>query len=498
MPTKEDAQLYMNIFACCLKIVDMFPQAFNEITSISHYDKVAIDTVKMMDTIWKQGIQAFFSYMSNFLSEIENNKNKSIKYIQAFEICKWMDMRITYLVQYDMTREFSLWPLIPLCRDKYVKIGALNTNYKETGIWINPKFEILSAYTFIDGEEKQKRIANRDIFKNANGHLLHCSYIHWNGKHEVLNVIIPNDSIIEKNNEILRVAFAPISDSKELIHSEETLIVRNGIEEKGVKVKCVGDTEMLKTRICNDWMLACDCKTDILFMPELLGTIDSEKNNNNYNEYIFQLSIEALAEGKMTPCITALPSYWKDGKNSVSILYQEGKILAAQEKHVPFVDEKNHVIEALKDTVPWKTVLLHIPYIHRIAIVICAEFLANQSEHIYDFICGELGATLILVPSYSQGEQDFINVLSSLKSYGTTVIWGNCCGAIRSEEKGIGGCGLAGRQDTIIFGDYCECGNCCDNIKACLFQIDIPLKYQVKKVGNKKDINIVRHIIKQK
>ena len=53
-------------------------------------------------------------------------------------------------------------------------------------------------------------------------------------------------------------------------------------------------------------------------------------------------------------------------------------------------------------------------------------------------------------------------------------------------------------QDAIIFGDCCECGNSCDDIKACLFQIDIPLKYEVKKVGNRKDINIVRHIIKQK
>lgn len=498
MPTKEDAQLYMNLLSRCLKIVDEFPGAFNEINSILHYEEVADEIFNLMDTLWKQGIQAFLFHVAHLLNEIENHEDESVKFVKAFETCKWMDMRITYLLQHDAATEFSLWSLIPMCRDKYVKTGALNTNYEDTGIWINPKFEILSTYTLIDGEEKQKRIANRDIFENANGHLLHCSYIRWDGKHEVINVIIPNDSIIEKNKDILRIAFSPLSDNKKLLETENISIVRNGIEKAGINVKCVGDAEILRERICNDWMLACDCEADILFMPELIGTEDSERSSNGYNETILRLSMEALAEGKATPCITALPSYWNEGENRVSILYQDGKILETQEKHVPYVDEKNHVVEALKETVPWKTVLLHIPYIHRIAIEICAEFLANQSEHVYEFICGELGATLILVPSYSRGEQDFINVLSGLKSYGATVIWGNCCGAIRSEEKGIGGCGLAGTQDAIVFGDCCECGNSCDDIKACLFQIDIPLKYEVKKVGNRKDIIIVRHIIKQK
>ena len=45
-----------------------------------------------------------------------------------------------------------------------------------------------------------------------------------------------------------------MSDSKKLVQAEETLIVRNGIEEKGINVKCVGDAEILRRRMCNDWM----------------------------------------------------------------------------------------------------------------------------------------------------------------------------------------------------------------------------------------------------
>ena len=497
MPTKEEAQMYMNTLAEYLKIVEEFPRPFNEITTIYGYETIATETVNRMDRIWEQGLEDFFFYIADFLKEIENSENQSSKFIQAIEVCKWMDMRITYLIQYDTTKEFSLWPLVPLSGDCPVKVGALNTNYEETGIWINPKYEILSTYIFREGEVQEKKIANRDAFKNANGFLKNCSCIHWDGTHEILNVVIPNESIIEKSNGILRVGFAPMSDSKKLIQSEETRVVFNGIEESGVKVALACDVESLETRMYNDWRLACDSGVDILFMPELLGTRDDEETNSGYNEHIFQLSIEAFAEGKGVPCVTVLPSYWREGKNSASILYQDGKILGVQEKHVPYVDKTKHIIEALKVTIPWETVLLHIPHIHRVAVVICAEFLANESQKIHDFICGELGATLILVPSYSPGEQDFINVLPGLRRYGATTIWGNCCGAIRSAEKGIGGCDLPGGKNTVILGDSCVCGNSCEGVNACLFRMDIPLRQTVKKVGNKKDENIVRHIIKK-
>lgn len=90
MPTKEDAQLYMNLLARCLKIVDEFPGAFNEINSILHYSEVADEIFNLMNTLWEQGIQTFLFHVLHLLNEIENQEDVSVKFIKAFEICKWL------------------------------------------------------------------------------------------------------------------------------------------------------------------------------------------------------------------------------------------------------------------------------------------------------------------------------------------------------------------------------------------------------------------------
>ena len=41
------------------------------------------------------------------------------------------------------------------------------------------------------------------------------------------------------------------------------------------------------------------------------------------------------------------------------------------------VDNKGHKMEALSELQEWSTILIHVPNFHRIAIVICAEFLAD-------------------------------------------------------------------------------------------------------------------------
>lgn len=219
---------------------------------------------------------------------------------------------------------------------------------------------------------------------------------------------------------------------------------------------------------------------DIFFTPELLGTSLSEKNDGEYNSFLWECSNLRLASGKNVPLLTILPSYWSDNYNRSTIVSLDGQIIGHQEKHIPFVDKKAHKMEALAEIQEWSTVLIHIPNVHRIAIVICAEFLSDQ-DRIQKFLCGSLGATLLIVPSYSRGEQDFINALPALKCYGTTIIWGNCCGAVASNEKAIGGCGIAGTTQTITFGSKCSCNFSCQNIKACVFKVKIPLDFELSK-----------------
>ncbi|MCR5609249.1 MAG: hypothetical protein K6G26_09325, partial [Lachnospiraceae bacterium] len=102
----------------------------------------------------------------------------------------------------------------------------------------------------------------------------------------------------------------------------------------------------------------------------------------------------------------------------------------------------------------------------------------------------------IIVPSFSKGEQDFINLLSNYIKYDTTVVWGNCCGAIKSPQKGIGGCAIAGSCCIELFGDVCKCNNNCKNIGACIFTIDLPIGQPVIKLKGQNTNKSVKHHIK--
>jgi hypothetical protein len=194
--------------------------------------------------------------------------------------------------------------------------------------------------------------------------------------------------------------------------------------------------------------------------------------------------------------LTVLPSRWVEQHNRATIVGWDGEILACQDKHIPFVDQKNNKMEALMELNEWVTVLIHIPSVHRVAIVICAEFLSGLKS-MQEVICGSLGATLVIVPSYSRGEQDFINTLPALKGYGTTVIWGNCCGAVLGEQKAIGGCGIAGTTKTEIFSSACQCGYSCEGISACIFKVEIPLDFKLQKTNEFDKVECITHKIKQ-
>lgn len=119
-----------------------------------------------------------------------------------------------------------------------------------------------------------------------------------------------------------------------------------------------------------------------------------------------------------------------------------------QEKYIPFVNVATNKIEALEEPEVRTTVIIHIPGVHRIAIV----------------------------------------------------IWGNCCGAIRSDEKAIGGCGVAGMREDIVFGEKCNetCRGSCKGISACVFLVDIPLKFRLDKTKKSDPITYVEHCIERR
>ena len=167
-----------------------------------------------------------------------------------------------------------------------------------------------------------------------------------------------------------------------------------------------------------------------------------------------------------------LPTWWRDGINSATLVYQDGTILGAQRKYIPYVNEKERWLEALRKEAEQEYLIVHIPGLHRIAVTICAEF-PQLRDHMAKTLCGELCATLILVPSYSRGEQEFLNSLPTLKDYGVTVVWGNCCGAVK-KPRVIGGCSIAGFDTMHRFGPNCQCEGSCGDRRACLYLVEIP------------------------
>lgn len=104
--------------------------------------------------------------------------------------------------------------------------------------------------------------------------------------------------------------------------------------------------------------------------------------------------------------------------------------------------------------------------------MICSDYLTCSTE-MQQKMFADLGITLLLVTSYSRGEQDFITKLSELKKYGTTVVWGNCCAATKPKRI-RGGCSIAALDKVHRFNDCAQCNDICK--ESCLFLVKIPLR----------------------
>lgn len=331
-------------------------------------------------------------------------------------------------------------------------------------------------YEHNSAQQKERRIFNRDSLVGLNGELKNCSFVRWDESFSVTHIIISGQFLSEHCTHRLRVGFSPLSDNLDLLDTGVVPINRNNIDYSGEELRNIKIPELISNRFCYAWQLACANDADIFFAPEMLCTKEMLYSEDNYNQLIHGMAMERLMEGKTIPHITMLPSYWHKGTNSCQITFQDGQILGEQVKRFPYVNRSKGTLEAINHQSNNNVVLLHIPGVHRIAVMICADFLTQQEDWLEKYICGQLQATLIIVPSYSCGEQDFINSLPILKRYGTSVIWGNCCGAKDKGKKQIGGCGIVGNDSISRFGDVCICQSSCQGTTGCAFIIDIPLK----------------------
>ena len=494
LTSRERATEYMNLMAKCLKILENYPsKRFEELETLNGFETITKQMRIHLDCLWKKGIDIFLPDLSNTINDLSLDTAQE-RFIKAYEICQWLDDHITYRATNEITHKLSLWPICKINNITPTILWSLNSNYSSVGIWINPKFEIRSAY---DADTLRSIIiSNRDAFSKMNGLLKNCSYYNYDNKRIVRNIIISPNSIFQGKKDTLTIAFAPLTSEKNIIKRKNVIFRKNSCEYSGMELSLSADKDNLLTRMKKDWLAASANNIDILFMPEMLGTEDSCGLNKCHIEWVRDLYITREKE-KHAPAITILPSYWANGRNTATIVSYNGTVLGIQRKSVPFISRKDHMMEALDDFNPKETILLHIPGMHRIGVMICSEFLSDEQLNWRDYLCGCLGITLMIVPSYSSGEKEFINLLPTFKDYDTTVIWGNCCGAIQSESKGIGGCGISGTNISEVFGKYCKCNHTCANVDSCMFTVSLSLRQPVTKNNSIEDKSVIDHCIKQ-
>ncbi|MBR5233109.1 MAG: hypothetical protein IKW03_02760 [Clostridia bacterium] len=489
MPNAQQVQKYFNIFARALRVVEDFPENKAQIFALENSKEISIETRTFLLAKFKLDKEEFLKEIEMLIVSIEE-ADESCKFVKALTMCQFLDEIISYLDSCDGT--FSVFSLVSVYSNNVVVLDEpLNGNYKETGIWINPKFIASLLYKEDPQQDYPQRLFNRDGYMGINGDLNNISYIKWDSSLSITNVIVPNEFSVE-NSSCFKIAFSPLLNRKDLLDTDIIRLDRGGKTFTGECLKKLNHSTELEKSFCSAWSMACKANANILFAPEMLCTEIMAKIDNGFNSLIYKMSQEKLLQGESVADITIMPSYWRDCNNSCQITYQNGEILGEQFKFHPYTDKKNGRMESLKEINKKEIILIHIPNVHRIVVMICSDFLTDQEKWLENIVCKQLLPTLILVPSFSPGEQDFINSLSIAKRYGTSVIWGNCCGAKAEGENQIGGCGIVGMDNIMRFRDVNKCGLTCNDGQGCIFTIEIPLKL----TGNKDNDTIsVKHLL---
>lgn len=495
--TREQVIALMNILAALIGYISKFPLPFQLLHGVVGFEFMGESVRREMNECFRQS-----SNVDIFLKELQKKVKQTVSkenqknMLTAYHTCMWLDQMLTY--EDVSTGKLSIYGLIPLRAFYAAEIDTLNDNYEETGICINPKLSVYKTSMLLsDGAEKERTAASRGAFVGINGELTNISYYEWNKGYVVHNIIVPyeykeadGESSVEGN---LKIGFIPVSDKTDLIIPE----YKNGREGKYTLRKMYlnspNDEETIHARLKRGLELACKNQVDIVFGPEMLGTRETERCAGSYNEFVRRIYSDAIMKNRNPPLITVLPSCWSKGTNSATIVYRDGHVLGRQKKYTPYVNFQSCSVEGIRGGQPRELYLIHIQGVHRIAVSICAEFLEGFDSNL---ICGQLGATLIVVPSFSHGERDFVSKLGAFFPYGTSVIWGDCCGAVSYSPKIIGGCSIVGSNEIYEMGNNSNCGFSCGKNKGCLFIIELPLKVVYSK-GKTQTYQPVRHILSQ-
>ena len=490
MDKRDAAQKYVDILARAFQMLSSFSDFQLFILKTAEYDlSISEDIKNRIHATKSEDVSVLLQTVQELLDEMMHQpEGRRLSY--AVSICLCMDQQICYAD--DGEDSSSVWKkgrmnlhsLVPIKSGRQpIMVKTLNQNKEETGICIAPKFPVSVALTSTGTETVRRSLASKRALYGINGSLVNVSYYPWKkDTPDVSHIILP-ERLLSKEKTLLpeetRIVFSPLTDKPDLLNKGAPAVQTvEGISCRTVVVNGVTDPGYIEERFTDNWNSACEMAPDIFFAPEMLATDKMVQIENQGSVFLKPLLKAVAMAGRKAPRLTLLPTYSRDRTNRLLVFDETGRHWGTQFKRVPYVNQRDGLMEAL-DLPPANDVLMiHMKNQQRIAVVICAEFLSSPG-YVNDFLCGQLGATLILVPSYSPGERDFIDSLPALKPFGTSVVWGNCCGAVHGEDEQppkriIGACSYAGIDEPARFGSVNRCGFRCDSCKTCLFLVNIP------------------------
>ena len=490
MISKELAILYVNIMARLLFLLRKYPYNCYSIFALVDYSVIYSRLKKNIMQLKKKGAELFVNELASLVKKI-GLMNMQQMMIYAFCLLSFLDKMITF-ENSDNEFLFSLSSLIPIKKDSpVVLVDPLNTNYEETKILIRPKFKVYRlSKIFEGGTLNENKVHNRDALNGFNCLLENVCYYEKDDNCSIIDIVLdlPN----QFTGDYLKIGFSPLTNMQVIT-----------IDDKTTKKISYGDLEfvqygmnysannkrLVEKRLKQLWSSAIKQNIDVLFFPEALGTDAIEKTITESNLLVKELFEKTIDEGD-APKLICLPSYYNNRENAVTLVYQDGRVLGKQKKNNPFCNYKSNSIEPIDFSEEYEYVIIHIPNYARIVAMICSDYLTLPPK-IHEVVFSCIDPTIVLVPSFTRGEQDFINKLEELKKYGTCVIWGNCCGACNNSISGA--VSMAYCDEPVRFSDCKKCENQCNN--GCLFVISVPIHVTLKNHEKLSANNLVNQIL---
>lgn len=473
--------------ARAIRIVTDFPAQYKELSSKTGIEEITERIYTQLSTAFQQEEDVFFQKVQALLKDIEDT-TRADRFLMARAIALWLDEHITYETV-ENKNTYSIGSLVPYTSESLITLDSLNSNTNSTHIVIMPCMSTAKCILKNDKEPDNplyKNLHMHEVLWEMNDDLKNCRYRIDKEKIVVNHVVMSWHTKDAKHPGAFRVAFTPLTRETNLLNWEETH-VGDKCERQFEEPKKSDYLEKQFKKV-----VACVTKNglaiDLLFAPEMLGTKNMYQNDDVYIEDVLQ---ECGDDEESKPKIIILPSRTTQKHNFCYAYDNLGTRLGEQHKMFPFKSMAQHYDEALDNNGIIKYLVIHIPGYERIVILLCKDFLEDDDQ-LRELIYKQINPTLVIVPSYTIGETDFIETLPSVKKYGTSVVWGTCCGAPRAESPYIGAASMI-RMDSIPrMSDVCNCNRQCDGSKACIFYIDLPLEIQDRE---KLDIKFVHELM---